>query len=334
MLHLRLNALSKKICSYFSQRQIFLGQLIFLVLCAHVIIFGCVALSSMLSQKRDAFSISLAQTGQTYVLMPLQKNVDNSKHKNKKRGASSQTKSKVMDYESYQKQKKEELRKKRLLAKQSLQSKVDAKKSSIVAKKSLQQVTQKVQPIEKASLVLRSTAKPTRGKKSSPKKIAPIKQKKERVKQVVTLEITDIQTECEEQEQISPQAILEIEPVVEQQVVEQPIVEQASSSDDSLSDGADLENVIFVGYEQLDNSIIGSKIQQEILQHWNPPIGIPPGVSCQLCVHVDEHGNANSVKVTKSSGRLVYDITARKALSACAFPKEIWNKNNTITLGS
>jgi hypothetical protein len=307
----------------------------------------------MLSQKRDTFSISLAQSGQTYVLMPLQKHVDNSDLGRKKRNTLSQTKSKVMDYESYQRQKKEELRKKRLLAKQSLQTKVEAKKSSVVAKKSLQQVdqfTQQAQPASKASLILRSTAKPTQGKKSSLRKTASAKQKKQKVQHVVTLEIIDIEISSDEQEQISPQAILEIEQIAVEQQVEQPVateespieqqavaqsaIAQSASSDNSSSEDADLENVVFVGYEQLDNTIVGSKIQQEILQHWNPPIGIPPGVSCELCVHVDANGKADSIKITKSSGRLVYDITARKALSACVFPKEIWNKNNTITLGS
>ena len=359
MLHLRLSALCKKIGSSFSQRQLFLGELLLFVLCAHLMVFGLVIMSSMLSQKKETFSISLAQSGLTYVLMPLSKTVDNSDQINKKRNKSLQTKSKVIDYESYQRQKKEEQRKKRLRAQQSLQTqKVKAKKSPTVAKKSLQQVTAQAQPAErKASLVLRSTAKPTRGKKTSSKKADSAKKKKQSVAHVVTLEITDIEIDGD---QPVSQAILEIEqivkppvvkqPVEQQPAIEQPVAEQLSieqqsteekqsidqlvNQDDVSGSDIDLENVVFVGYEQLDNSITGLKIQHEILQHWNPPVGIPPGVSCQLRVHVDGQGKAKQIKITKSSGRLVYDVTARQALSACEFPKEIWNKHNTITLGS
>ncbi|HSW77095.1 MAG TPA: TonB C-terminal domain-containing protein [Candidatus Saccharimonadales bacterium] len=364
MLLLPLSALCKKINSYFSQRQLFLAQLFVFVFCAHFIIFGLFMVSSTLSKKQDTFSITLTQSGFNYVLMPLLKNVDNIDQINKKRNPS-QLKSKIIDYETYQ-QKKKEQHKKNVKVQSSVQTKNATTKNSPGILKSLPKVIKQTLPVEsKASIILRSTSQSMHNKKEKSKKTAQNILKNKKIVHAVSFEITDIQVEYNEP---VSQATLEIEPIqqsvpqpveqsIEQQVITQPVEQQvvtksveqsteqqvaiqsihnddSSSHENFLSDDIDMDNVVFVGYQQLENSIISSQIQQEILQHWNPPIGIPAGVTCQLLVHVNGQGKADTIKITKGSGRLVFDVTARKAIDACVFPKEIWNKNNTITLGS
>ncbi len=134
--------------------------------------------------------------------------------------------------------------------------------------------------------------------------------------------------------EVVPLEIEVVEP--ESSYAEQLLEHEIEVSDDdqeALSDDIDLEQVVFFGREQLDNSIIASKLKQAVEQCWNPPVGIKKGTSCQMRVHVNSHGKADEVKIIHSSRILMYDLPARKALFAMHYPQEVWNKAITIALG-
>jgi|GEM_PF-1184911 len=376
MLHLLPSVLSKKIASYFSARRMFLGELIFFVFCAHVMIFGLFVLFSSLHHQQEQFSISLGQSGSTYVLMPLQKKVSDSGLSRKRKETGSITKSKVIDYETYQKHKKAKRHHKKILKKHSV-AKVKAK--AVASKRASVQmehepivplsealVSRVLEPktlrVKKASLTLQALPK----SKLSPKtKVKSSKLKVKQVEQILTLEIPYFEpdpvaeievavTQSVQPQTVQPQIVelqisiptespeavivpLEIEAVepevlhAEQSLEQQ--IEVSKNDEDDLSDDIDLEQVVFFGREQLDNSIVASKLKQAVEQCWNPPVGIKKGTSCQMRVHVNSRGKAEEVKIIQSSRILMYDSPARKALFAMHYPKEVWNKTITIALG-
>ena len=147
--------------------------------------------------------------------------------------------------------------------------------------------------------------------------------------------ITKIQEESLVEEVVKPTIEQPKElPIVEKQEVVEiaPIVATANVVE--TDDDFDENNVVFIGYEELDQSIVGSKIQHEIQQVWTPPVGMKSDIECEIRVKVDQNGQALETKIVKSSGVFVYDATAKKTLQKIDYPKEVFNKSITIVLGA
>lgn len=132
--------------------------------------------------------------------------------------------------------------------------------------------------------------------------------------------------------------VVQQEPVQEKQSLDVPEQKPApvdeSTETRDMDDQFDADNVIFVGYEQLDECVVSSKIQQSIQQCWTPPVGVAPETTCQMRVTISAQGAATDVMLEQGSGIVVYDISARQALRQVIYPKEVWNKTITIVLGN
>jgi len=289
-----------------SERQRFLQEIVLFVFAAHVALIVVMIGASFFAGKGQKYTISLHQSGATYVLMPLQKHVAPSKVTSKSVATSrARKKSKVVDYDTYQHRKKS---KKRSVAR--LQQKSTATIASV-----------KIQPLSKKS---RATATMVDKK--------PTVRKKNKIKVVEQAVTESVEPEVLDTKNVETLASTDPVPVQVTEALETSKDESLDQADNGET--FDEDNVIFVGYEQLDECVIGSKIQTAIQQCWTVPIGIGAGVSCQMRVVVSDQGNAQSVAIDKGSGIFVYDSSARRALLQVEYPKEVWNKTITIVLGN
>lgn len=398
MLHLLPSVLFKKIHFYFSPRRVFLVELLLFVFFSHLAIFGLMILVSSLEHKPEQFSISLSHTGQTYVLMPLSKKVSDFQIKQKKGDSGLYKKSKVIDYETYQKHKKRSsssgltrgssnqmaLTHKKVSIKKNILKKSDLKSNKKASTKS--EISKTLEKKEKqavakqASLSLKSSLNQKKTVKAKPKAIvktrdikpskinmkkttvalpvAELKQpEQEKIEQEESLSKVSLQEEAVKDSAVAPEAAkLEIvAPEVDLQKIIEPhldlqeeknienkpeeisVVEKEldnQDDDELIDDDIDLENVVFLGRDQFDNSIVASKLKQAVEQCWTSPVGIKKGTICQMRVHINQNGSADEVKIVQSSKIIMYDLPARKALLAMKYPKEVWNKTITIALGA
>lgn len=304
-----------------SARRLFFLQLFGIVFWIHGVIFVTYGIVGWMQSGKERFKISLTQSGATYVLMPFQKMVDQKNIGNSVQNA--YKKSNVIDQATYER-KKNRTKKKALAA--------PARKSVAKNKKSLSSTKIAVQKKEQASVFM----------KMESKKVIKSKLVKAVPAEVVLVKtVTQIQEVVQAAEPISEKKAVEelkVEPVQEVQQTSEMVApandvlqELKQEVDD---DDFDENNVIFVGYEEIDKSIIGSKIQHSIQQIWTPPVGMQKNISCEVYVKVGADGQALQAKVTKSSGVFVYDACARKTLLAIEYPKEVCGKSITIILGS
>lgn len=71
-------------------------------------------------------------------------------------------------------------------------------------------------------------------------------------------------------------------------------------------------------------------LQDEVSRHWKPPMGMQPMNTCHVSACVTNDGAIETLTITQSSGILVFDIAARKALLSSELP--VWVKGKTITI--
>lgn len=64
-----------------------------------------------------------------------------------------------------------------------------------------------------------------------------------------------------------------------------------------------------------------AQLQNEIINCWKPPFGVPPTCGCDISFSVSPTGTVHDVIIKKSSGVVMYDISARQALHAMTMPK-------------
>jgi hypothetical protein len=304
MWHWLPSALCNRYSWCLSARKFFFLQLIGLVFALHVLIVLGYMLIACVFAKKHRYDVSLARSGLTYVLMPLQKTVQQSRvtvsgnvHK----------KSNVIDLSTYQARKKNK--------KKNLEKKLPAKTlTSALSKQKNPVVPAKKQP----SVVVTDQVKPSKK----------IKKEKTTVQTVqMSLDIQNVLSADLEKQNVP---VLQPEPVIPPAIEEKSVGVQQKSDDQNF----DENNVVFIGYQDLDRSVVGSKIQHTIQQSWAAPVGMSPGTSCEIQLKISEQGHAYESKIIKSSGVFVYDSTAKKTLQMIEYPQEVWNKTITIVLGA
>jgi hypothetical protein len=64
----------------------------------------------------------------------------------------------------------------------------------------------------------------------------------------------------------------------------------------------------------------GAQLQKELVQKWHPPIGVSPDCTCDISFFVNKQGNIEQLKMVKSSGVVMFDISARQALCTMKMP--------------
>jgi hypothetical protein len=84
---------------------------------------------------------------------------------------------------------------------------------------------------------------------------------------------------------------------------------------------------LILGRDDLVSLRIYQAIQSEVSRFWNPPIGLSKDLECEIKASVDNEGKIYKVYVEKSSGVLVYDMSARMAFVKVEMPKEVYGKD-------
>lgn len=91
------------------------------------------------------------------------------------------------------------------------------------------------------------------------------------------------------------------------------------------------ENVhISHNYREVEALRKQAQLQKELVQTWKPPIGVSPDCMCEISFFVTSKGKVENIKMVKSSGVLMFDISARQALCAMKMPQWTYGKPFTI----
>jgi hypothetical protein len=168
-------------------------------------------------------------------------------------------------------------------------------KSNINQKKIVQE---KKSPIKKNNIALKEKPKPKDEKKMSPPKDELTKNKKEDVsKNIIAQKKSDtIDT-------------------VSTQIVSDKVIE---------------EECISLSLEELELLKKVNYLQTELARVWHPPIIQKINPTCTLEFFVNWQGIIESIKIVESSGVLLFDSAARKALYTMHIPE--WAKGKSITI--
>lgn len=264
-----------------------------------------------------------------------------------------------------EKKKSKKAQEEKKVVQEAVQKKVEQKsivseKSQETVKKSVEPEIKKSEPIKKIAavkkekpatfLVTKKTAskkkKDTKNKstlvKENSKKID--SKKSEEKKSEKQKEVEQKKDDFVEQQPLEPAQ--KDEPVKQEQVLEKqevptqqesiPVQEPVKSEIESAEPETmefDLSNVLFVGTQDLDTLEIQQAITQSILQYWKPPVGLSKNKTCQVTITLSAQGVVQNTVVSKTSGVPSFDICARSAVVKAVYPKEVWNKKITITLG-
>lgn len=74
-----------------------------------------------------------------------------------------------------------------------------------------------------------------------------------------------------------------------------------------------------------------AQLQKEIVQKWSPPIGVSPDCMCEVSFFVTSTGKIENIKIIKSSGVMMFDISVRQAIFAMKMPQWTYGKPLTIS---
>lgn len=67
-------------------------------------------------------------------------------------------------------------------------------------------------------------------------------------------------------------------------------------------------------YRKVETMRRMSLLQKELIQQWKPPIGSPADASCEISSTINSTGKITHLTIVKSSGMVMYDLSARHAL--------------------
>ena len=69
-------------------------------------------------------------------------------------------------------------------------------------------------------------------------------------------------------------------------------------------------------------------LHEDIVAQWAPPPGIAPTCACKVTMLIDWTGAIKEFTVNESSGVLMYDMAAQRALTQVKMPKWAWGKRD------
>ena len=94
----------------------------------------------------------------------------------------------------------------------------------------------------------------------------------------------------------------------------------------AIPDNAHVSN----NYREVEALRMQAQLQKEIVQKWKPPIGVSPDCTCDVSFFVNTTGGVENIKMAKSSGVMMFDISTRQALCAIKMPH--WTHGKTLTI--
>ena len=89
--------------------------------------------------------------------------------------------------------------------------------------------------------------------------------------------------------------------------------------------------MLYVGQQEMEALQVQEYIQQEMAQHWSPPAGMRKDLSCIIKVCIAFDGTIASMSFEQSSGVLLFDGAARRAVAQLTPPQWAYGKELSIT---
>lgn len=118
------------------------------------------------------------------------------------------------------------------------------------------------------------------------------------------------------------------EKLVIEKKVEEPInIEESVVEEEPESVGLDLESPIDIhgdgsdDDDQDDGYQYNAAIQESVMQHWKPPIGVARGVVSVVSFVVSDQGDVESYKFIEKSNIVIFDASIRLSAKKYKFPK-------------
>jgi hypothetical protein len=159
---------------------------------------------------------------------------------------------------------------------------------------------------------------------AAPKKIEPVKQEIKKIeevkKEVAKIEQKKTTPVVEQPKQTPVAKALDIESSF------------AKASEDTATIPVIPENAhISHNYREVEALRKQAQLQKEIVQTWKPPIGVSPDCMCEVSFFINSTGKIENIKIVKSSGVMMFDISVRQALFAMKMPQWTYGKPFTIS---
>lgn len=204
--------------------------------------------------------------------------------------------------------------------------------------------TPTAQPAKKTSAptTTLTTAKPTPVKKTSPQPpITKTSENKPVIAPSLAKASADKPAKKEVAKKIEPSSAKAIEDKSKKIVPEQsiPDTQQITSQRSTPSLAKTMEDRQRIipenaqtsdDYREVEAMRRTALLQKELLYNWKPPVGIPASASCEISFTVDTNGTVKTNTMAKSSGIVMYDLSARHAIFAMHMPQ--WTHGKTITI--
>lgn len=118
----------------------------------------------------------------------------------------------------------------------------------------------------------------------------------------------------------------------EEQKKDIPKIEQPQQKTELLQQKRETTNAhISSNHREVEALRRGAQLQKELVQTWKPPIGVSPECMCEISFFVNTTGIIENLKMIKSSGVIMYDISTRQALCAMKMPQWTYGKPLVIS---
>lgn len=193
-----------------------------------------------------------------------------------------------------------------------------------------------VQPVKKTSTpaTTLTATKPAPVKKATPTPTVPAKTTP---KPPVTKTIENkpaIASSCAKSSADKPakkEVAQKTEPEQQKITPEKPVQPVAETINHTTPQQIIPENAQFSdNYREVEAMRRTALLQKELLNNWKPPVGMPASAACEISFTVDKNGTVKTTTMVKSSGIVMYDLSARHALFAMKMPQ--WTHGKTLTI--
>lgn len=128
--------------------------------------------------------------------------------------------------------------------------------------------------------------------------------------------------------------IAQPKPTPAKPVASAPAIKQALDIEQTITPVIPENAQISHNYREVEALRKQAQLQKEIVQKWQPPIGVSPDCMCEVSFFINATGKIENIKMIKSSGVMMFDISVRQALFAMKMPQWTYGKPFTISFKS
>lgn len=103
-------------------------------------------------------------------------------------------------------------------------------------------------------------------------------------------------------------------------------VEDKSTEKEQIASATEIERAA----QENQQVLLFSQLQKQIIAEWNAPIGMPKDTACTISFFIDLKGFLQHITIDSSSGILMYDLSARAAITKTIMPR--WSRGKSFTI--